>query len=270
MWCCKCGDRADAARGSILYSILNRGAQCPQGHLETAGAQQICTCASKRKLVAIRAPRVVFKAATQVLVKTFRFVKNVPCFRGLPAEDQLRLVRNSWAPLLVLGMAQDSVDFDTVETQQPSLLHTILTHSKEQPAETEDPGVPVGDAEGIRMCLVRCRGLRISVKEYAFLKGAILFTPEVTALECRDYIQALQREAERALYEHVRTAHLGKAGRVAKLRAVLNALRAMDPDTVAGLFFRPVMGTSSIEEHVLAMFNERWNREERKTFGTDG
>lgn len=79
----------------------------------------------------------------------------------------------------------------------------------------------------------------------------------VTELECREYIQALQREAERALYEHVRTVHRGKAGRLARLRGVLNALRSVDPDAVAGLFFRPVMGTSSVDELVLAMFYER-------------
>nr|CBH51396.1 DAX-2 nuclear receptor subfamily 0, group B, member 1b [Dicentrarchus labrax] len=263
MSCCECRDREDTARGSILYSLLNRGAQSPQGHLETVAAQQPCSCATRRKLVAIRAPQLVFKAASEVLVKTFRFVKNVPCFRGLPAEDQLRLVRNSWAPLLVLGMVQDSVNFDTVETQQPSLLHMILTHSKERqqertPAEIQGPGVPVSDAEGIKMFQVWCRGLRISVKEYAFLKGAILFTP-VTELECREYVQALQREAERALYEHVRTVHRGKAGRFGRLRAVLSALRSIEPDAVAGLFFRPVTGSNSIEEHVLAMFYGRQN-----------
>lgn len=181
MSCCEYRDQEDAARGSILYSILNRGAPCPQGHLETAAARQLCSCAPQRKLVAIRAPRLVFKAASDVLVKTFRFVKNVPCFRGLPAEDQLRLVRHSWAPLLVLGMVQDSVDFDTVDKRQPSLLHMILTHSKERqqstPVEVQDPGVPVSAAEAIKMFVVRCRGLRISVIEYAFLKGAILFTP---------------------------------------------------------------------------------------------
>ncbi|XP_044044416.1 nuclear receptor subfamily 0 group B member 1-like isoform X2 [Siniperca chuatsi] len=260
MSCCECRDREDAAQGSILYSILNRGAQCPQEQLETAAAHQLCSC-SKRKLVAIRAPHLVFKAASEVLVKTFRFVKNVPCFRGLPEEDQLRLVRNSWAPLLVLGMAQDSVDFDTVETQQPSLLHRILTHSKERQQRTateiQDPGVSVCDAEGIKMILLKSRGLRISVQEYAFLKAAILFTPAVAELECRKYIRALQREAERALYQHVRVVHRETAGRFGRLRAVLNTLRSVDPDAVAGLFFRPVTGTSSIDEHVLAMFYER-------------
>lgn len=178
MSCCEYREQEDAARGSILYGILNRAPPRRQGRLETAAAQQHCFCASKRKLVAIRAPRAVFNAASQVLSKTFRFVKNVPCFRSLPAGDQLRLVRHSWAPLLVLGMVQDSVDFDTVETRQPSLLHMILTHSDEEGASTEtgDPGVPVSAAERIKMLVVRCRGLAISVKEYAFLKGAILFT----------------------------------------------------------------------------------------------
>ncbi|KAM3585117.1 uncharacterized protein V6R79_008034 [Siganus canaliculatus] len=265
MSCCQRAERADAARGSILYSILNRGSRHPQCHAETVATHQLCSCASKRKLVALRAPRLVFKAASEVLVKTFRFVKNVPCFRGLPAADQLRLVRKSWAPLLVLGMVQESVDFDTVETPQPSLLHMILTHSKERQEraaiEIQHPGVPVRDAEGIKLFLMRCRGLRISVKEYAFLKGAILFTPEVTELECRDYIQALHEEAERALYEHVRATHRAKAGRLVRLRAVLSALRSMDPDAVAGLFFKPVTGTSSIDEHVLAMFHERCDLE---------
>ncbi|XP_022602362.1 nuclear receptor subfamily 0 group B member 1-like [Seriola dumerili] len=259
MSCCRCREGERAAQSSILYSILNRGSPCQRRQPRTSAAQ-LCACASNRRLVAIRAPQLVFRAASEVLVKTFRFVKNVPCFQGLPAEDQLRLVRKSWAPLLVLGMVQDSVDFDTVETQQPSLLHRILTHSKERQqsvqTDIQDPGVPVGDVEGIKMFLVKCRGLGISVKEYAFLKGAILFTPEVTELECREYIHALQREAERALYEHVRTVHVGNAGRLSRLRAVLNKLRSVDPDSVAGLFFRPVTGTSSIDEHVLAMFYE--------------
>lgn len=173
MSCCDAGGE-DTARGSILYSILRGTRHCPQPRMETAVAHRLCSCAPNRKLVVTRAPQLVFKAASEVLLKTFRFVKSVPCFRGLPAEDQLRLVRNSWAPLLVLGMVQDAVDFDTVETQQPSLLHRILTHA---PIEIQDPGVPVRDVEGIKMFLVKCRGLRISVKEYAFLKGAILFTP---------------------------------------------------------------------------------------------
>lgn len=189
MSCCKCRDEEDSSRGSILYSILNRGALRRGTQLESAAAQRhLCYCASASKLVTIRAPLLMFTAASQVLAKTFRFLKNVACFRGLPTGDQLLLVRHSWAPLLVVGLVQDSVHFDTVETRRrPSLLHAILTHRREDTsAGTEDPGVPVCVAEGIQMFLVRCSGLRMCVKEFALVKGAILFTPgrnqRVTAL----------------------------------------------------------------------------------------
>lgn len=80
----------------------------------------------------------------------------------------------------------------------------------------------------------------------------------MTDLECRDYIQELQVEAERALHEHVRAVCRGNAGRLGRLRVVLNTLRSVDADAVARLFFRPVTGSrSSTEEHVLSMFYER-------------
>uniref|UniRef100_A0A668W0H1 NR LBD domain-containing protein n=1 Tax=Oreochromis aureus TaxID=47969 RepID=A0A668W0H1_OREAU len=243
MSCCECKVTQDTGQGSILYSILNRGALCPQARADTTAAHRCCSCASMRKLVAIRAPQSVIRAACEVLLKTFRFVKNVPCFRGLPADDQLRLVRNSWAPLLLLGLVQDSVDFDTVETQKPSLLHEILTHDANRRERTagaaQHPGVPLCDVQSIQMFLVK-----------------LSFTP-VPELECQEYIHALQREAERALYEHVGTVYRGNASRSGKLRVVLSTLRAVDTEAVAGLFLRPVTGTSSIDEHVLAMFCER-------------
>lgn len=175
---CKCREEEDPLRGSILYNILTRGAPRRGTPLEIAAAHHLCSCASPSKLVTIRAPLLMFTAASQVLAKTFKFLKHVACFRGLPTGDQLLLVRHTWAPLLVVGLVQDSVRFDTVETRRPSLLHAILIHRGEDTwAGTEDPGVPAAVAEGIQMFLVRCSGLRMSVKEFALVKGAILFTP---------------------------------------------------------------------------------------------
>ncbi|XP_030006747.1 nuclear receptor subfamily 0 group B member 1-like [Sphaeramia orbicularis] len=246
MSCCESQCGGDTGQSSILFNILNRDPQCREDP-SAAAAHPHCSCAPKRKLVTVRSPQVVLKAASEVLLKTFRFVKNIPCFRGLPAPDQLRLVRNSWAPLLVLGMVQDRVDFDTVESREPSLLHRILTHSRD-----DEPGVAVGDVDGIKLFVVKCRGLKISVKEYAFLKGAILFNSEVMDLECRDYIRALHREAERALFEHVKTVH-----RYGCLRALLSTVRSLNPEAVGKLFLRPTSGTTTVDEHVLAAFYER-------------
>ncbi|XP_056146010.1 nuclear receptor subfamily 0 group B member 1 [Lampris incognitus] len=222
--------------------------------------QQACSCGSARRRGALRSPQVTCKAASAVLVKTLRFVKNVPCFRELPEDDQLMLVRSGWAPLLVLGLAQDRVDFDTTETAEPSMLQRILTGAPER--QTEPPvepsrcaaGVSLADIQAIKAFLKKCWTLDISTKEYAYLKGAVLFNPDLEGLRCLHYIQALRREAHQALNEHVKLIHREDTTRFAKLLIALSVLRAISPAVVAQLFFKPVIGTVNMEEVLLEMF----------------
>lgn len=92
-------------------------------------------------------------------------------------DDQHTLVRSGWAPLLVLGMAQDRIDFETSETPEPSMLQRILTSGQDKLENQSNGGVALTDVQGIKMFLRKCWGLDISTKEYAYLKGAILFNP---------------------------------------------------------------------------------------------
>ncbi|XP_053296103.1 nuclear receptor subfamily 0 group B member 1 [Pleuronectes platessa] len=222
--------------------------------------QQACSCGSARRRGVLRSPQVTCKAASAVLVKTLRFVKNVPCFRELPEDDQLVLIRSGWAPLLVLGLAQDRVDFETTETVEPSMLQRILTGLPER--QSEPPagqgraaaGVSVVDIEAIRAFLKKCWSVDISTKEYAYLKGAVLFNPDLEGLRCLHYIQSLRREAHQALNEHIRLIHREDTTRFAKLLIALSMLRAISPPVVAQLFFRPVIGSVNIEEVLMEMF----------------
>ncbi|CAJ1079698.1 nuclear receptor subfamily 0 group B member 1 [Xyrichtys novacula] len=224
--------------------------------------QQACSCGSTRRRGVLRSPQVTCKAASAVLVKTLRFVKNVPCFRELPEDDQLMLIRSGWAPLLVLGLAQDRVDFETTETVEPSMLQRILTGVPDRQSEVPTTagqsrgavGVSVVDIEAIKAFLKKCWSVDISTKEYAYLKGAVLFNPDVEGLRCLHYIQSLRREAHQALNEHVRLIHREDSTRFAKLLIALSMLRAISPLVVAQLFFRPVIGTVNIEEVLMEMF----------------
>nr|XP_033472961.1 nuclear receptor subfamily 0 group B member 1 [Epinephelus lanceolatus] len=290
---CRCRDASGRNNNSILYSILKSDNLVPTEEQEqqqqqhpqqqtlqhllnktssssssaTAAPaslqelrQQACSCGSTRRRGILRSPQVTCKAASAVLVKTLRFVKNVPCFRELPEDDQLMLIRSGWAPLLVLGLAQDRVDFETTETVEPSMLQRILTGVPDRQSEVlagqsrGAAGVSVVDIEAIKAFLKKCWSVDISTKEYAYLKGAVLFNPDVEGLRCLHYIQSLRREAHQALNEHVRLIHREDTTRFAKLLIALSMLRAISPPVVAQLFFRPVIGTVSIEEVLMEMF----------------
>ncbi|XP_036401880.1 nuclear receptor subfamily 0 group B member 1-like [Megalops cyprinoides] len=254
---CHClGDRR---QNSILYNILKNDNQTEHRAHRRPGVvppQQACLCGSKKK-VALRCPQITCKAASAVLMKTLKFVKNVLCFRELPADDQLLLVRSSWAPLLVLGMAQDRVDFETTELPEPSMLQRILTGGQEKkgnPYDQNDQGVSQADTQAIKAFLSKCWGLDISTKEYAYLKGAVLFNPDLVGLLCLHYIHGLQSEAHQALNEYVKMIHREDPTRFAKLLIALSMLRSINANVVAELFFRPVIGTVNMEELLLEMF----------------
>ncbi|XP_001362242.1 nuclear receptor subfamily 0 group B member 1 [Monodelphis domestica] len=282
---CRCC--ADNRRqSSILYSILKseeqkretqeqeqqqqqQQQQQPLGRAQRQG--QGCSCGSQRR-VALKSPQVACKAASAVLVKTLRFVKNVPCFQELPLDEQLVLVRSCWAPLLVLGLAQDRVHFETVETSEPSMLQRILTTRRRDPEDRDPqpslspPTFPepltltdslqppsAAQVQAIKGFLTKCWSLDISTKEYAYLKGTVLFNPDLPGLHCVQYIQGLQREAQQALNEHIRMLHRGHQARFAKLNVALSLLRSIHANVIAELFFRPIIGTVNMDDMLLEM-----------------
>ncbi|KAF7688215.1 nuclear receptor subfamily 0 group B member 1 [Silurus meridionalis] len=263
---CECG--GERRHPSILYSLLRREGAPRAAERVPRGARLACACGAARP-VALRAPRATCAAASAVLAKTLRFVKSVPCFGELPAGDQRALVRGGWAPLLVLGMAQDGLNFETRESTEPSMLQRLLTGAHESPdgprhhhhsggpgggEEGGGGGVALAEAQGIKAFLSKCWDLDISTKEYAYLKGAVLFNPDIAGLQCQHYIQALQSEAHQALNEHVKLIHRGDTTRFAKLFIALSMLRSINSNVVAGLFFRPLIGAVNMEELLLEMF----------------
>ncbi|XP_061826545.2 nuclear receptor subfamily 0 group B member 1 [Nerophis lumbriciformis] len=252
-----------------LHNLLHRTASSgPAWQQEPPRQQQqACSCGATRRRGVLRSPHVTCKAASAILVKTLRFVKNVPCFRELPEDEQVVLIRSGWAPLLVLGLAQDRVDFETTETLEPSMLQRILTGEKSSPGTAQSEaavaaaagqsrggGVSVADIETIKGFLKKCWSVDISTKEYAYLKGAVLFNPDLEGLRCFPYIQSLRREAHQALNEHIRLIHREDTTRFAKLLIALSMLQSISPSVVAQLFFKPIIGSVNIEEVLMEMF----------------
>ncbi|XP_077155574.1 nuclear receptor subfamily 0 group B member 1 [Ranitomeya variabilis] len=276
----KCHCSVDNRRhSSILYNILKNEEhkELHKGRKEEhiGGYGQGCTCGAQKR-VSLKCPQVTCKAASAVLVKTLRFVKSLPCFQELPLADQLLLVRSCWAPLLVLGLAQDKVDFETVETSEPSMLQRILTNrqgaERKQHQEQQD-SLPLGtslqqqhkvmhlptatEIRWIKEFLEKCWSLGISNKEYAYLKGIVLFNPDLPGLHCARYIQGLQQEAHQALNEHVKMIQRWDHSRFTKLIIVLSLLRSINANAIAELFFRPIIGSVNMDDMLLEMLGAK-------------
>lgn len=154
----------------ILYSILS-GQKVR--HLDCRSAAPTCHC--EQRTVCLKDPKTTCQVASDVLVKTMRFLRSLPSFNQLPQRDQLLLLKHSWVPLFVLGLAQDKILFEVTDRPNSSLLRKILLGSGSTQKEMVQP--TLRDVCELRTCLHQLWNLDLSPKEYAYLKGALLFNP---------------------------------------------------------------------------------------------
>ncbi|XP_008820948.1 nuclear receptor subfamily 0 group B member 1 [Nannospalax galili] len=222
--------------------------------------------------VALKNPQVVCEAASAGLLKTLRFVKYLPCFQILPLDQQLVLVRSCWAPLLMLELAQDHLHFEMVEITDPSVLQKMLTNRPQDNESQEGAGAlatqqpdmespPAEDGQlpwaaaiqAIKTFFFKCWSLNIDTKEYAYLKGTVLFNPDLPGLQCVRYIESLQWRTQQILNEHITMMQREYQTRSSELNSALFLLRFINTDVITELFFRPIIGTVSMDDMMLEM-----------------
>ncbi|NWS78498.1 NR0B2 protein, partial [Crotophaga sulcirostris] len=248
--CRRCQCRSEDKQTAILYTLLS------QKNLACRPARQRCLC-HQRRTVCLRTPHLTCQAASNVLGKTISFMKNLPSFRLLPREDQLLLLESSWVPLFLLGLVQEMVTFEVMETPAPSMLKKILLNGQSQQQEPEQTQPTLVAVQQLQCCLNSFWSLDLSPKEYAYLKGAILFNPDVPGLRASLYIESLQQEAQRALQEVLQPLHPEDQSRFARILLISSRLKSIPPALITDLFFRPVIGSADIMELITAMLCER-------------
>ncbi|XP_015264929.1 PREDICTED: nuclear receptor subfamily 0 group B member 2 [Gekko japonicus] len=233
---CQCLESQNA----ILYTLLS------QDQRESCSpSQQRCLC-QKRRTVCLQTPQVTCQAASDVLVKTVSFVKNLPSFQLLPWEDQLLLLDSCWAPLFLLGLVQEMVTFEVIETPAPSMLKRILLDGQCKRQELQRAQPTLASVQRLQCSLNKFWSLDLSPKEYAYLKGAMLFNPNVPGLKASAYIESLQREAHRALQDVLALSHLEDKDCFARVLLIASTLKSIPPPLITDLFFQPVIGNTDI------------------------
>ncbi|XP_044527310.1 LOW QUALITY PROTEIN: nuclear receptor subfamily 0 group B member 2 [Gracilinanus agilis] len=235
---CEC--QGGESQHAILYSLLSRS-RGPSPHAH-------CLCARSRT-VCLRAPQHTCLAAAGVLAKTVAFLRNLPSFGLLPPGDQRLLLANCWAPLFLLGLAQDSVTFEVTEMPAPSMLKKILL--EERSPEPQRPQPTLAGVHRLQCCLHTFWSMDLSPKEYAYLRGAILFNPDTPGLQTASYIKGLHREAEQALQEALALHHPVDRGCFARILLVASTLKSIPPALLSSLFFHPMFGDADITSFIV-------------------
>ncbi|XP_017293663.1 nuclear receptor subfamily 0 group B member 2a [Kryptolebias marmoratus] len=250
---CHCTASSDRLLNPILFNILSQMDNSrPRGDtFSHSSVPHRCNCEMRRR-VCLKRPPVVCKEASAVLVKTIHFIKNLPAFNQLPSSDRFALLKSCWAPLFILGLAQEHVDFEVTDIPADSMLKKILLNHQESP----DPGREQPTMAGVsklKCCLKKFWSLDLSPKEYAYLKGTTIFNPDVPDLKASPFVEGLQQEAQHALSEVVRLLHPGHQERFARILLTASMLQGVTPSLITELFFRPVIGQADLLELLVDM-----------------
>eukprot|EP00066_Takifugu_rubripes_P005243 XP_003969163.1 PREDICTED: nuclear receptor subfamily 0 group B member 2-like [Takifugu rubripes] len=223
---------------SILYSILSgRNSGYLDGKPDRSRRHN-CHCEGTRT-VGLKDPKVTYQVASSLMVQTFCFIQGLPSFCQLPSEDQALLLRHCWVHLFVLGLAQQRIALEVTEAPDSSILRQILLG----PGLTEqDHHRPtLAEVHRLRTIMNHLWTLGLGPKEYAYLKGALLFNPAVPGLRASTVIRGLQKEAQGALREVVHLLHPGDASRFSRVLLAASSVQSVSHQLVSQLLLKPVL-----------------------------
>ncbi|XP_056256105.1 nuclear receptor subfamily 0, group B, member 2b [Seriola aureovittata] len=239
-----CSGYQDQHPHTILYNILSwRDSDYLSNKLNSNSVAHNCHC-EQRRAVCLKDPKATCQVASGVLVKTVCFMRSLPSFSQLPLGDQSSLLRHCWVPLFVLGLAQERIEFEVSDVPNSSILRQILLRPGLSEKEADQP--TLAGVHRLRTCLHQLWELDLSPREYAYLKGAMLFNPAVQGLSAMLFIEGLQWEAQGALREAVLLLHPGDASRFRHILIAASAIQAVSHSLVTELFFKPVIGNANM------------------------
>ncbi|XP_039710123.1 nuclear receptor subfamily 0 group B member 2 [Pteropus medius] len=241
-----CPCQGAAGRPAILYALLNPSLRAGPSARQ---ARSHCLCRQHRP-VQLCAPNRTCREALDVLAKTVVFLRNLPSFCLLRQQDQRQLLRGGWGPLFLMGLAQDTVTFEVAEAPVPSILKKILLEEPSSSAGSgqlpDRPQPSLAAVQWLQCCLESFWSLELGPKEYAYLKGTILFNPDLPGLHATSHIWHLQREAHQALCEVLEAWCPAGQGRLAHVLLTASTLKSIPPSLLEDLFFRPIVGEVDI------------------------
>ncbi|NP_001373272.1 nuclear receptor subfamily 0, group B, member 2b [Danio rerio] len=233
----------------ILFNILTRK---PEFAYFTS--PEPCHC-NFECFVSLKNPEITCPAAFQVLTKSIHFMQSSLSHQNLSSSERLCLLQKRWVPLFILGLAQENISFEVMDFPVGSILRNILLSGQQKP---DDCPLTLAKVNKLKMFLDKVWSLQLSLKEYACLKGAILFSQVLDSpgLKSSLVIAGLQEEFAHDLHMLILSRQRSEEHwTIMDVLFTACTLQMEARSMVTELFFRPIMGKMDIQELLNEIIN---------------
>ncbi|XP_022110032.1 orphan steroid hormone receptor 2-like isoform X3 [Acanthaster planci] len=216
----------------------------------------------------------ICESASRLLFLSMHWARNIQAFQLLGPESNVTMVQKCWSELFTLGLAQCS---------QTMALSTILTAivnhlqtSLQQGTAANLCAVPLEQdklsADRVKAVMEHIwklqefvsvtTKLQVDASEFAYLKAAVLFSPDHPGLVNPRQIEKFQDKAISELREYEAKTYPSDPDRYGKLLLRLPALRLLNPGIMEELFFAGLIGNVQIDSiipYILRMETTDYN-----------
>ncbi|XP_038054362.1 orphan steroid hormone receptor 2-like isoform X3 [Patiria miniata] len=203
----------------------------------------------------------ICESASRLLFLSMHWARNIQAFQLLGPESNVTMVQKCWSELFTLGLAQCSqtMALSTILTAIVNHLQTSLQQDKLSADRVKAVMEHIWKLQEFVSVTTK---LQVDSNEFAYLKAAVLFSPDHPGLTNPRQIEKFQDKAVTELRAYEAKTYPNDPDRYGKLLLRLPALRLLNPGIMEELFFAGLIGNVQIDSiipYILRMETTDYN-----------
>ncbi|CAH4038568.1 unnamed protein product [Pieris brassicae] len=224
---------------SSIYSGINSWSQPPPPVLLSMPSPPLLTLPTS-------SPEAISDAAAKIVFLNVNWIRYVPGFDSLSLTDKIILLEESWKDLFVLGLAQ---------LMQPVNLRSLLVQDYQK--------IDTQLVDEFQLILSDLYKINADNNEYSCLRAISLFNySHLASQKTRNFedlgaISSLSSFYQLSLQQYELRINPLDIGRVTKLMQILRDIKVLENAIVEEIFFRPMIGNSSVEKLIIDMYTRK-------------
>jgi len=199
----------------------------------------------------------ICEAASRLLFLTIHWTKALPVFADLKTSTQVRLLRNSWSDLFVLGLAQakKQLHLDSILTAIAAQFQEVASLDRVALPRVRQVTQAVCKLKEYVAALDR---LKLDSREFGLLRAIAMFGSDQLS-ESTQYFEKVSDASVSELRDHCQD-----DVRFSRLLLRLSPLRSLQPDILEELFFAGLIGNVQIDTvipYILSMETDEYKHQ---------